>query len=149
MPVYYYILVAVSVGVAGGLQAIINSNLNKAADLPLTTLVVNMVALATILPVYLIISRQNLGVLREADWFAYLGGILGVIVVMGSTFLIPRLGITIASSIIIVSQLTFAMVADHYGWFGIREIPVSFTKAAGLGLMIAGIYLFFYKTPVS
>jgi uncharacterized membrane protein YdcZ (DUF606 family) len=41
------------------------------------------------------------------------------------------------------------MAADHFGLFGIRQIPVSLTKAAGLGLMIAGIYLFFYKTPVS
>lgn len=149
MPVYYYIIIAVTVGIAGGTQAIINSNLNKVASLPLTTLVVNLVALAGILPIYLIFSRQSFMVLREADWFAYLGGILGVIVVMGSTFLIPRLGITVASSVIIVSQLAFAMVADHYGWFGIRQIPVSLTKMAGLGLMVAGIYLFFYKTPVS
>ncbi|MFZ5640726.1 MAG: DMT family transporter [Bacillota bacterium] len=149
MSVYYYILIAITVGIAGGLQAIINSNLNKVASLPLTTLVVNLVAFLTILPVYLFFSRQHFGVLREADWFAYLGGILGVVVVMGSTFLIPRTGVAIASSIIIVSQLAFAMVADHFGLFGIREIPVSLAKIAGLGLMIAGIYLFFYRTPVS
>lgn len=149
MPVYYYILIAVAVGFAGGLQAIINSNLNKVANLPLTTLVVNLVALATIIPVYLIFSRQSFGVLREANWYAYIGGVLGVIVVMGSTFLIPRVGVTIASSVIIVSQLAFAVAADHFGWFGIPEIPFTLTKIAGLGLMIAGIYLFFYKTPVS
>ena len=149
MSLYYHILIAITVGIAGGVQAIINSSLNKVANLTMTTLVVNLVSLATILPIYFLFGRQSPAVLREAPGYAYLGGILGVVVVMGSTFLIPKLGITIASSIIIVSQLAFALVADHFGIFGIREIPVSITKIAGLVMMIAGIYLFFYKTPVS
>lgn len=149
MSIYHYILIAASVGVAVGLQAVINSNLNKVADLTLTTLVVNIVALLVVLPVYLIFSRQSLSVLKEADTYSLVGGVLGVFIVMGSTFLIPRLGVTIASSIIIVSQLAFAMLVDHFGLLGIRAAPIGISKLAGLALMIAGIYMFFNKTPTS
>ncbi|MFA5880717.1 MAG: DMT family transporter [Eubacteriales bacterium] len=143
MALVFYIIIAAVVGIAGGSQVLVNSNLNKTADLPLTALVVNIVAGVTILAVYLVFSRQSFSVLRNADWYAFLGGVLGVIIVMGSTFLIPRLGITAASSIIIVSQLTFAMVADHFGMLGIRHIPADPVRFGALLLMILGIYLFF------
>lgn len=138
-----YIVIAVAVGVAGGMQVLVNSNLNKSADLPLTTLVVNMVAAIAVLSIYLIFSRQSFAVLKNADWYAFLGGLLGVIIVMGSTFVVAKMGVTLTSSIIIVSQLCFAMIADHYGFLGIRHIPMDMMRLGGVGLMIAGIYLFF------
>lgn len=143
MTLAFFVLIAVIVGVSGGLQVLVNSSLNRSADLLLTTLVVNLVAAVTALIIYLTVSRQSIVVLKEADWYAFLGGILGVIIVMGSTFLIPRLGITVTSSIIIVSQLTFAMVADHFGFFGIHHIPIDSVRMMALIFMIAGIYLFF------
>ncbi len=113
MSLVFYVVIAVALGVAGAVQVLLNSSLNRSADLPLTALVVNMVAAGTALVVYLVFSRQSLTVLRDAEWFSFLGGVLGMIIVVGSAFLIPRLGITTASSIIIVSQLSFALVADH------------------------------------
>ncbi len=142
MSLAFYIFLAAVVGIAGGAQVLVNSNLNKSADLPLTTLVVNIIAGVTILIIYLIFSRQSFSVLKNADWYAYLGGLFGVIIVMGSTFLIPKIGITVTSSIIIVSQLSFAMVADHYGFLGIRHIPIDPGRMVALVLMIIGIYLF-------
>ncbi len=143
MSLMFYVIVAVAVGIAGALQVLVNSSLNRSAGLPLTTLVVNVTATVTILVIYLVFSRESPAVLKNADWYSYLGGVLGVIIVMGSTYLIPKLGITSASSIIIVTQLFFAMVADHFGMFGIRHIPVDPVRIAALLLMIAGIYLFF------
>lgn len=138
-----YIAIAVVVGVAGGMQVLVNSNLNRSADLPLTTLVVNMVAAVAVLTIYLIFSRQSFTVLKNADWYAFLGGLLGVIIVMGSTFVVIKMGVTLTSSIIIVSQLCFAMIADHYGFLGIKQIPMDMTRFGALGLMVLGIYLFF------
>lgn len=143
MSLVLFIGLAVVVGLAGGLQVLVNSNLNKTVDLPLTTLVVNVVAAAAVLTIYLIFSRQSPAVLKNANWYAFIGGLLGVIIVMGSTFLIPKLGLSITSSIIIVSQLTFAMVADHYGLLGVRHIPVDTGRVLALLLMVVGIYLFF------
>lgn len=138
-----YIAIAVVVGVAGGMQVLVNSNLNRSADLPLTTLVVNMVAAVAVLTIYLIFSRQSFTVLKNADWYAFLGGLLGVIIVMGSTFVVIKMGVTLTSSIIIVSQLCFAMIADHYGFLGIKQIPMDMMRFGALGLMVLGIYLFF------
>ncbi len=139
----FYIAIAIAVGVSGGLQVLVNSNLNKSADLPLTTLVVNMVASLAVLTIYLIFSRQSFTVLKNADWYAFMGGLLGVIIVMGSTFVVTKMGITLTSSIIIVSQLCFAMIADHYGILGTRHIPIDIMRLGAVGFMIVGIYMFF------
>jgi transporter family-2 protein len=112
-------------------------------DLPLTTLVVNLVAVGSVLLIYLIFSRQSFALLKNANWYSLLGGILGVIIVMGSTYLIPKLGLSVTSSIIIVSQLSFAMAADHYGLLGVHSIPIDASRIIALLLMIVGIYLFF------
>ncbi len=147
MNLAFYVLVAVAVGIAGGLQAVVNSQLNKNVDLFLTTLVVNLVATITALVLYLMFSRADLDQLRQVEGWRLLGGILGVIVVMGSTFLIPKVGVAIASSIFIVSQLAFAMIADNYGLLGINVMPINWFKFGGLALMVLGIILFFYKQP--
>lgn len=138
-----YIVIAVAAGLAGGLQALINSNLNKSADLPLTTLVVNTVAFVGILVIYLLFSRQEIGVLRNAQWYSFTGGILGIIVVMGTTFLVPKLGLTVTSSLFIVSQLSFVLIADHFGFLGSPVIPVDLMRAGGIGFMMIGLYMFF------
>ena len=122
MAVVFYVLVAVAVGTAASMQVVLNSNLNKTANLSLTVLVVNTIAMVSSLVIYLIFSRQDFAVLKEADWYAFLGGVLGVVIVMGSTFLIPKLGVSLTTSIIIVAQLIFAMVADHLGLGGLRHI---------------------------
>lgn len=139
----FFIGVAVVAGIAGGLQVLVNSNLNKTVDLPLTTLVVNIVAASAVLAIYLIFSRQSFALLKNANWYSFLGGLLGVIIVMGSTFLIPKLGLSITTSIIIVSQLAFSMAADHYGLLGVRQITIDPSRIIALLLMIVGIYLFF------
>lgn len=143
MALVLFIGLAVVVGISGGLQVLVNSNLNKTADLPLTTLVVNVVASAAVLIIYFIFSRQSFTVLKNADWYSFLGGLLGVIIVMGSTYLIQKLGLSVTSSIIIVSQLTFAMAADHFGFLGISAIPADTSRIIALLLMVIGIYLFF------
>ena len=143
MSLAFFISVAVVAGIAGGFQVLVNSNLNKTVDLPLTTLVVNLVATAAVLLIYLIFSRQSFALLKNANWYSFLGGLLGVIIVMGSTYLIPKLGLSLTTSIIIVSQLTFSMVADHYGLLGVRHIAIDPSRIIALVLMIIGIYLFF------
>jgi len=139
----FYILIAAAVGTAASIQVILNSNLNKTANLSLTVLVVNTIAMVSSLVIYLLFSRQSLTVLRDAEWYAFLGGVLGLVIVMGSTFLIPKLGVSITTSIIIVAQLSFAMIADHYGLAGVRHIPVEPVRIAALMLMVSGVYLFF------
>lgn len=143
MTLAFYVALAIVVGIAGGAQVLVNSHLNKTADLPLTTLVVNIVATLTVIIIYLLFSRQSFDVLRNTDWYSFMGGVMGVIIVMGSTYLIPKLGITITSSIIIVSQLAFAMIADNFGLLGIRHIPVDPVRVTALLIMVVGIYLFF------
>ncbi|WP_418790434.1 DMT family transporter [Phosphitispora sp. TUW77] len=143
MALIFYILIAAGVGAASSIQVILNSNLNRTVNLPLTVLVVNTIAMISSLVIYIVFSRQSFTVLKDANWYAFLGGVLGLVIVMGSTFLIPKLGVSITIGVIIVGQLTFAMIADHYGLAGVRQIPVDPVRMAALLLMLFGVYLFY------
>lgn len=53
----------------------------------------------------------------------------------------PRLGISVALTAAIASQLVAALVVDHFGLFGVRVEPVTIGKLAGVALVIAGAVL--------
>ena len=43
--------------------------------------------------------------------------------------------------LVIAGQLVMAITLDHFGWAGFRESPITFSKLAGLLLIIAGIWM--------
>jgi transporter family-2 protein len=54
---------------------------------------------------------------------------------------IPRVGVALATTAIIVGQVATALLIDHFGWFGLEKMPFTWWKAAGLVLLAAGARL--------
>ncbi len=77
----------------------------------------------------------------QAPWYVYLGGALGVIIVYTVVYSMPKLGVAIATTAIIVGQVTTALVIDHFGLFGLEKIPFTFIKGLGLALLALGAKL--------
>ena len=101
------------------------------------------VALAAVLALALL-SRQPAPVttgIGGAPWWIWTGGVFSATFIVVSTFLTPRLGVAVTLSTIIVGQLSAALVVDHYGLFGGTVVRASFTRVAGVALLLAGITL--------
>jgi transporter family-2 protein len=80
--------------------------------------------------------------IRSAPWWAWVcGGILGTIYLNGYLYLVPRLGAAGLVSCIIAGQLTFAVIADRYGWFSFPQQGVSVARILGCVLIVAGAAL--------
>jgi transporter family-2 protein len=72
---------------------------------------------------------------------AWVGGIIATLYILAVVYLVPKLGVGSAAVLIIAGQLVTALVLDHLGAFGTAQDPITWIKAAGAGLVLAGAAL--------
>ncbi|MDN5344250.1 MAG: bacterial/archaeal transporter family-2 protein [Clostridia bacterium] len=129
-------------GIAMAFQGSLNSALGKITGLLQATLVVHLTAtLAVIILLFTPLGHGNLGRLWHCPWYLWLGGLLGVLITYGVVASIPRVGVALATTAIIVGQVSTALLIDHFGLFGLEKLPFTWWKAAGLVLLAAGTRL--------
>jgi transporter family-2 protein len=92
----------------------------------------------------LLVARLGIGGLgnafRAPAWM-WLGGLMGLVVVLAITFAQPRVGATATIGILIAGQLVMGAVIDRYGLFGVERIGISLPRAAGIALLGIGAAL--------
>lgn len=72
-------------------------------------------------------------------WFS---GMIGVGVVICLVQATRILGATYAISIVLTSQLGFALLWDSMGWLGLAKVPFSFNQLFGVLIIVGGILVF-------
>ena len=80
------------------------------------------------------------GAFRSPAWM-WLGGVMGLTVVLSITFAQPRIGATATIGILIAGQLVMGTVIDRFGLFGVDRIDISTARAAGIVLLGIGAAL--------
>ncbi|WP_018465030.1 DMT family transporter [Calidithermus timidus] len=78
------------------------------------------------------------GLQQGLPWYSYLGGVIGLLVVLGTVFSIQRLGVANAMILILASQIAAAAVVGYLGLLGQAANPLSLLKVVGLGVMVLG-----------
>ncbi|CAI6032481.1 DMT family transporter [Cohnella sp. JJ-181] len=129
-------------GVLVGLQNIFNSKLGERTNIWITTTLVLGMGFAASFTIGLVVEGGDLFVLKGMQtWYGF-SGIIGVVVVVSMVQGIQRLGPTFAVSVMMVSQLGFALLFDTLGWLGLAQIPISPSRVVGLLVVAAGIAIF-------
>ena len=80
------------------------------------------------------------GAFRAPAWM-WLGGVMGLTVVLAITFAQPRIGATATIGILIAGQLVMGALIDKYGLFGVDQIAISTPRAIGIVLLGIGAAL--------
>ena len=80
--------------------------------------------------------------LGETNWLYMLGGVLGLVITLTVMLGMHALTPATAVSIILVSQLLTAGAIDALGLMGTERVPLTWSKALGAALMIAGVIIF-------
>jgi len=128
-------------GTMVAIQNTFNANVKqKVGAWATTTLVLGLGFLASLLAG---LSFEGAGLLdfQAEPWF-WFSGIIGVGVVLSVTQGVQQLGPGYAISLVMVSQISFALLWDTFGWFGLEQVPFSWVKALGVVLIGSGILLF-------
>jgi transporter family-2 protein len=79
--------------------------------------------------------------LAAVPFWAWLGGLLGAFYVASSTIVATELGATTLLGLALTGQLATALVIDHFGWLGLPENPITWTRLVGVALVGAGVWL--------
>ncbi len=65
--------------------------------------------------------------------------------VLGSSYLVPRIGISAFFVLVVSGQVIAGMVFSQFGLFGAPVSTISIGKVAGAMLVMSGAYLVTYK----
>ncbi len=125
-----------------GVQNVFNSKVGEHANSWVTTAwVLGLGALASLLIGFFLegASMFTLGTMQPWYWGS---GILGIGVVIGLVQSIRRLGPTVAVSIVLASQLAFAVLWDAMGWLGVSQTPLSLKRLLGVLVIVGGVLVF-------
>jgi transporter family-2 protein len=136
-------LLALMAGMIMAFQGSLNAILGKVVGLLEATFIVHLIGTITVVIALLALKwgRSELGQIGQAPWYAVLGGVLSVLIIYGVVASIAKLGVATATTAIIVGQISTAVIIDHFGMFGLRQIPFTWWKLTGVVLLAAGAKL--------
>lgn len=132
---------------AGGLipvQGAVNSKLAKVVNHPLQASLVSFVGALIILVIALIALRPpapTMEAVRTTPWYAYTGGVYGLIFVTTVLILVPLIGVANTLAAALAGQLIVSVVMDHYGVLGVPVHTVSWPRVAGVACLLVGLML--------
>ena len=141
------IITAIVAGAAMSFQGVMNTRLGDKIGLYESNVFVQGTAFVLAVIAMLILGKGDIMGLMSVDNKIYLlGGVLGLVITVTVMLAIGNLSPTYAISIILISQLIVAALVDAFGWLGSEKIPFTWNKYVGVGLMIAGVVCFKWKS---
>jgi transporter family-2 protein len=135
------VLIGLLSGVAVGLQSPLASMITQRLGMLESIFIVHLGGTLLILIPLVILRGGNLGNWRSLPWYALAAGSMGLIVVGGVSFMIPRVGVATAITLIIAGQLVISSVLDHYGLLGVHIRPMDIQRVFGLLIVFLGAWL--------
>ncbi|MDF1669845.1 MAG: DMT family transporter [Roseovarius sp.] len=138
-----YVTLMLLAGIGIPVLAAMNAALGARINSPVAAgAILFVVAFVTALIVLIAIGQTSaISQAVSAPKHLFLAGILVAFYVLSITFVAPHLGVGNAVFLVLLGQLISAAVIDHFGMFGAQVSPLSLTRAAGFGLMAAGIFV--------
>jgi len=138
--ILFILLIGLAGGVAIGLQSPMASLITQRLGLFESVFIVHLGG-AVIALIPILIYGSKLGQWRNVPWYTLGAGFFGLVVIGSISFMIPRIGVAAAITTIIAGQLLVGTILDHYGLLGAAAKSLDGTRAFGLLVVLAGVWL--------
>jgi transporter family-2 protein len=79
------------------------------------------------------------GTLRQTQWWNWVGGPLGALIVLAGAALTTRLGAAAFIALVVGGQLLCSVLLDHFALMGLKEQPITPGRLVGAALVVAGV----------
>jgi transporter family-2 protein len=135
------ILIGLISGVAVGLQSPLASMITQRLGMLESIFIIHIGGALLITIPLIFLGGGNLGDWRNLPWYALGAGSMGLIVVAGVSFMIPRVGVATAITLIIAGQLVISSILDHYGLLGVHMRHIDAQRLIGLIVVFLGAWL--------
>ena len=124
------------------LQPAINAGLGKATG-NISAALISFAIGTLLLAVIVAFAGQagGVGSTFEVPWYYLLGGVLGAAYVFTALVTVSSIGAGGVAAATITGQLTASVVIDRLGILGLEETAITWDRALGVALLLAGTFL--------
>lgn len=135
-------LIMLAAGIGIPVLAALNAALGRVIGSPaVAASVLFVVAFTCAAVTALVTNPQAVAKLPEAPRHLFLAGTLVAFYVLSITWIAPVMGVGNAVFFVLLGQLISAAAIDHFGLFQAQPSPLTLTRAAGIALMAAGVFV--------
>jgi bacterial/archaeal transporter family-2 protein len=141
---WIFLLLALLAGIVLPIQGAYNSKLAVYMQHPVLSAFCGFVIGTISLLLYVLISGISLSQIaggRHAPILSWSGGILGAFFVTVTILAVPRLGVALTFSLVILGQMLVSLPIDHFGLLGVAVKEINLPRIIGVILVIAGTIL--------
>jgi len=135
------IVVGLVSGVAIGLQGPLASMISQRVGSLGSALLVHLGGAALAVVLLLATGDGRLAAWRSIPSYALWAGFAGVVLIVGISHTIPRIGLAPTFALIVTAQLTLGAVIDHHGWLEVAVHPIGPTRLIGIAALGIGTAL--------
>ena len=129
-------------GAAMALQGTFNTAAGKVIGTAENTLGVHLIGAVTVGVLLLCnLGKGDFSRFFEIPWYGYLGGVLSAVIIFAVIAAMNQLGVGNATAVIILFQITAALIIDCFGLFGAEKIPFAWSLIFGVLLLLIGTKL--------
>lgn len=137
----FYILLMLVAGGMIALQSPINASLGRTIGVLESGLFNFLMGSAFLVVVVMFFGRGNILQVTNTPLWQWTGGILGAILVISTIICVPQIGALSTITAMIVGNLLFGALIDHFGWFELPVIPFSLQRLSGFVAIVLGLFL--------
>jgi transporter family-2 protein len=141
---WLYLILALIAGAMIPIQSALNNKLSIHLQSPVLSAFISFAIGLMGLFLYIILSRiplSQLSGVRNAPPLTLLGGLCGAFFVTAAVISVPRLGIAVTFSLVILGQMLITLPIDHFGLLGVPVREINLPRLMGVILVIAGVIL--------
>ncbi|MGB2895517.1 MAG: DMT family transporter [Anaerolineales bacterium] len=140
------LVIALGSGLAIGTQSTLTNWAGRLLGPARTGLLVNFAGGVVAGIVLIVLSLRTTAmpepaITRSVVLIVAAAGALGLGIIAGIAFALPRIGIAAGLATIIFGQMLVAVVIDAQGWGGAPPIPLRLERLVGLGFLVVGAWL--------
>ena len=135
-----YTLLAVLMGIILAVYLPMNGSVARYLNSPIAASIpFFIIALITsILLLFLLGHAGTILNMRKVPPYLFISGFIAAFMILGTTFLIPRIGARRFFIVVLAGQLTMAIFLSHFGFLESPKDPVTMKKLLGASLMFIG-----------
>ena len=140
----WIILLPIIAGAAVATQTAINGQLRVVVGNPFVAALISFTVGTVVLATLVFFTKQELPEFRQlagASWYKFIGGALGAFFITSVIVSVQRMSVANLLSLVVAGQLITALLYDQFGLFGLKESPITLTRALGALALIVGAYL--------
>ena len=140
----WIILLPILAGVAVATQTAINGQLRIVVNSPLVAALISFSVGTLALIALVLVTRQEIPAISQqygAATYKFMGGLLGAFFITSVIVSVQRMSVANLLALVVAGQLITALLFDHFGILGVKQSPVTLTRALGALALIAGAYL--------